>query len=238
MFVESENEIENSLIPDTSLVMAIRYQGKVTEKKEGIDNNLPAAVLSGLRKSHRLVHYSKHTSNVLVLFKPIGAAAFFHEPLHEFFNQSVQANWLRGYSDFPEITEQLATIKTKNEKLALLEKVFVSKLRNPGHDTLVQSAIQQMRSANGNLSIKNLANDLYISQDAFEKRFRQTVGTSPKHFSSIIRMQHAIHVHLPGKSLTHLALEAGYYDQAHFIKDFKTFTGKTPNQFFENPSRW
>jgi AraC-like DNA-binding protein len=65
-----------------------------------------------------------------------------------------------------------------------------------------------------------------------EKRFRQAVGTSPKKFASIVRFKHVIQRYDSGRSLTELAYEAGFYDQAHFIKEFKIFTGDTPEGFF------
>jgi AraC-like DNA-binding protein len=58
------------------------------------------------------------------------------------------------------------------------------------------------------------------------------VGTSPKKFASIVRLKHVIHQYNPDHSLTELAYEAGFYDQAHFIKEFKLFTGATPEKFF------
>ena len=91
-------------------------------------------------------------------------------------------------------------------------------------------------SAKGIIKIKDLADTLYISQDAFEKRFRRVVGTSPKQFSSILRMRSITNIRQQKHTLTKIAFDAGYFDQPHFNKDFRLFTGQTPTDFFKLPS--
>ena len=81
--IESEGEIENFILPDTAIVMAIRFRGLVSAKENGIEYSLPDAVVSGLRHTSRLIKYSAKSGNVLVVFHPGGAAAFFCGPLHE-----------------------------------------------------------------------------------------------------------------------------------------------------------
>jgi len=73
-----------------------------------------------------------------------------------------------------------------------------------------------------------LARDLGVSQEVLEKRFRRRVGATPKQFASILRFRRAIAVHRPGRDLGSLALEAGYYDQAHFNRQFRFVTGSAP----------
>ncbi len=88
----------------------------------------------------------------------------------------------------------------------------------------------------GIVKIKELANSLYISNDVFEKRFRKIVGTTPKQFSSIVRLKSAISQKQQNQSFSDIAFNAGYFDHPHFNKDFKLFTGQTPTDFFKSPS--
>lgn len=234
LFIETESETDNCILPDTSLVLSVRYRGDIS--MEG--NNLPDVILSGIRKSAKNVRYAGQSGNLLVRFTAGGAAAFFSEPLNEWVDQSLPAAFLKNYSDIRPLPDRLAACGTKEEKIVQLEQVLVSKLSNPRPDPLILLAIKKIRSAGGLIPIRQLTRELYISQDAFEKRFRQTVGTSPKQFSTIIRLRNAIHTHSNTTSLTDTALSAGYYDQAHFIKDFKGFTGQPPGQFFRNGRYW
>lgn len=82
--------------------------------------------------------------------------------------------------------------------------------------------------------MKDLAAAHFISLDAFEKRFRKATGASPKHFSYIVRMN-AVLAGMGQQDLIQTAFDAGYYDQAHFNKDFKTFTGQTPSEYLRKP---
>jgi AraC-like DNA-binding protein len=66
--------------------------------------------------------------------------------------------------------------------------------------------------------------------------FVKQIGTSPKQLGKLIRLQSALKMLLneEGESLTHIAYQHDYYDQAHFIKDFKAFTGVAPKDFLGN----
>jgi AraC-like DNA-binding protein len=99
-------------------------------------------------------------------------------------------------------------------------------------------ALQKINTSHGTVRINVLARELNISQDPFEKRFRRMVGTSPKQYSSIVRLKNVIASYRQNKNLTAAAYDAGYFDQAHFIKDFKSFTGQTPLNFFKSSSYW
>ncbi len=230
--------MENRILPNTSLVLSIRYNGEVSIKENGQGRPLPNLVLSGIWKSSRLVHYSERTGNLLVHFNPGGAAAFFSNPLNQLTELSVPADTLDNCTHLLDLPEQLAAIEDHHGKIDTLEKILCSRLNSPGPDPLLAVAVEKIRSAHGMVSIKALAACLYISQDAFEKRFRQAIGTSPKHFCTITRLQYAIKTHSPEKSLTDTALTAGYYDQAHFIRDFKGLTGLSPRQFFDGRPHW
>ena len=71
-----------------------------------------------------------------------------------------------------------------------------------------------------------------LASSKFEKRFRAAVGASPRKFASIVRLKNVLQQYPTADSLTGLGYEAGFYDQAHFIKEFKAFTGDTPEDFF------
>jgi AraC-like DNA-binding protein len=230
LFIENESEMDNRILPDTSVVLSVRYRGHISLQ----ENNLPDVVLSGIRRSPKNIHYGGQSGNLLVRFTPGGAAAFFSEPLNEWADQTVPASFLKRYSDIRQLPERLAECSAKEEKIAQLERVLMPKLINAQPDPLILFAIQKICSAGGLLPIRQLTRELYISQDAFEKRFRQTVGASPKQFSTIIRFRNAIGTHSVTSNLTETAHAAGYYDQAHFIKAFKSFAGQSPGQFFRD----
>ena len=75
--------------------------------------------------------------------------------------------------------------------------------------------------------------DYPAQRRTLERKFAKQVGTSPKQLCRAIRLQKTLKTMLDGnKSLTDVGYESEYYDQAHFIKDFKDFTGVSPKQFY------
>jgi AraC-like DNA-binding protein len=240
LFIETEAATHNLILPDTSLVLAIRYKGSVSQTIDNLHQSLPLSTLSGLRNSPRHIKYSTDSANLLIRFEPGGAAAFFTEPLQEFFQESVPAADLKGYSNLPSIAAQLAEMTSNTQRAAFIQQFLRSKVKTPASDRLLDSAIASIQHAKGAISIGSLAKQLYISQDAFEKRFRKTVGMTAKQFSSLVRLRHIIDGYTPENThtLTHLAHSAGYFDQAHFTHDFERFTGQPPRQFFAAATYW
>jgi AraC-like DNA-binding protein len=114
----------------------------------------------------------------------------------------------------------------------LLEKFLIGRMTRGEPDKLVLAALALIHKSKGNIRIKALAQQLHTSQSPLEKRFRAAVGASPKKFSSIVRLKNLLQQFPKTGSLTELGYEAGFYDQAHFIKEFKAFTGDTPENFF------
>jgi len=91
--------------------------------------------------------------------------------------------------------------------------------------------VKLIYQSRGTIKIKELNEKLFISQSPFEKRFKKIVGTSAKKFSSIVRFNSVIDNMYEAKSLVEICYENNFFDQAHFIKDFKQFTGNTPENF-------
>jgi len=236
--IESQDELVNRVLPGTSLTIAFRCKGDVNYIKENQQDKLPVSTISGIRKSVRLIHYSRDTTTLVVLFKETGATAFFKEPLHELFEESVSLDNFIPHQKINRIEELLAEAKTNNQRIAIIEQFLLSKLYNYKPDQLISAAISIIQSKKGIVKIKELADTLFISQDAFEKRFRKTIGSSPKQFCNVIRIKAIIDQKKHNKNLLDLAIDAGYFDQPHFNKDFKLFTGQTPTEFFSFPSFW
>jgi AraC-like DNA-binding protein len=234
MIIESEYAVQNEILPDTAVVMAFRLRGTVVENNQVI---LPAAALGGLRKTYRSLSYAGNTANLLIVFREDGAAAFFKEPLHELFGASVSLDNFIRRQQLDDITEQLAAAPDNQACINIIQRFLLVTWKQAKPDLLVQEAVRNIRQAGGNLRIKELLQELHISQDAFEKRFRKITGASPKQFASIVRLRNLIG-QADGSTLTELAYEAGYFDQAHFIKDFKSFTGRTPREFYRSAIYW
>jgi len=98
---------------------------------------------------------------------------------------------------------------------------------------LIQAAAKLLHYTKGQYRIAELADYCHMSLRQLQRGFQQVIGTSPKVFARILRFQEAQRRLMfdPDADLTGLAYECEYFDQAHFIKDFKAFVGKTPTEY-------
>lgn len=238
ILIDSEQGMVNRILPDTSIVLAFRYKGSVSYRDKHDKTYLPVSVITGLRSSLRLIDYAKETATLLVIFTEGGAAALLRESLHELFGVSAALDDFIQRRFVSELEERLAEASNNQQRIELVEQFLLARLNERLNDRLIGKAIQQIQLARGSIRINDLLPDLAISRDPFEKRFRRVVGTSPKQFSTIVRLRTLIEQHAPGQPLTEVAYRAGYFDQAHFIKDFKAFTGEVPHLFFKAGSYW
>jgi AraC-like DNA-binding protein len=238
LIITSEHGMDNRILPDTALVMALRFRGDIAFTDRTQRASMPTTTLTGLRHAARLVHYAQQTSMLLVQFHDGGAAAFFQQPLHILSDQSVALSDLLPREAVTALEDQLCAATSHTQRIALTERFLRSLLHEPTPDRIVREALRKIHAAQGTARIGDIIKDLPLSRDAFEKRFRRLVGTSPKQFSIVVRLRHVIDTHAAHDSLTDAAYRAGYFDQAHFIKDFTAFTGQTPGTFFATKRSW
>ena len=269
--IESDGVMDSRILPDTSLVMAIRFRGIIqrigtstaeimaagpagpsgisttvasgeTAETPIFGNSLATTVapgvITGLRKSHRLMRYSPDTGNVLVLFKEGGLAAFSRIPANELFDITIPAENFFTKSAAQDLVDAISEAKDNPARIRRTEAFLTQQLRGGGPDPLVNEAVRLIKESKGLIRIKDLGHALYISQDPLEKRFRAQVGSTPKQYSSIIRLRNIIDTWSSYPSLTSASYDAGYFDQSHFIKDFRTFTGESPKDFFRSARFW
>ncbi|HEY9534009.1 MAG TPA: helix-turn-helix domain-containing protein [Mucilaginibacter sp.] len=230
--VVSENSIAQTykVLPGTSLVMGFQYIGRLAHLRGQTPIQLAKAGVTGLMDSFRLFKNTAHIGTILVIFKETGAAAFLKMPVHELFSESLSLDHFFDRIQLAETEEKLCAANGDQQRIRIVEQLLINHLREIPEDYLVTEAINQIKQSNGTLRITQLARYLNISQSPLEKRFRKVVGASPKKFSSIVRIGHTLSMLTPANYQETIFL-AGYHDQAHFIKDFKTFTGNTPQQF-------
>lgn len=133
-----------------------------------------------------------------------------------------------------ELGEKIFLSNTIQEKIDLVETFLRERLNTETIDKIVQSTVDILLQVNGQISVHELSMQTNINRRQLERRFSSAIGMSPKQLSKTIRLQSTLKhlLHKEYINLTALAHDAEYYDQAHFIKDFKEFTGLTPKEFY------
>jgi AraC-like DNA-binding protein len=131
------------------------------------------------------------------------------------------------------INEKMTHALTAHDRLGVLTDYFKAQLRKKRfEDPVIVNAIRYVRKHSGMVTISELASQFCLSQKQFERRFTAYSGFKPKLYSRIVRFESALWNSKNYNTLTEAACAYGYYDQAHFIHDFKKFGGFAPNHFF------
>jgi AraC-like DNA-binding protein len=230
MVVETAEPVTRVRLPEPGLVLGVRYRGSA-RLLDGAAARLPDLTLTGMSDVARRMHTVAESGVILARFRPAGAARFFDQPLHELFGTTAPLSDLLSRRDADRLQAQVIDAADDRGRVAVLESFLAARLRPQQPDAIVSAAVDAIIETQGTVPIRVLARRLATSRDPLEKRFRRAVGTSPKQFASLLRLRRAIDGYRPGASLTQLALEAGYFDQAHFIRAMRAVTGQAPGQF-------
>lgn len=196
---------------------------------DGVRHPQPRSFLVGQMLRPIVVEPSARAGVFGIRFHPGGAAAFFRVPQHELTDRMTGLDLLWG----SELTQRVLDAATDTERVASVEACLAPRIaRSP--DALVEAAVAAILAAGGALSIESLATRLGTSRRRLERHFQTDAGLTPKHLARIIRFHRVLRaMERPwGHRAVDLALDAGYSDQAHFIREFKEFTGLTPASYF------
>jgi AraC-like DNA-binding protein len=232
-FVVSENVLENEykVFPSSGLVIGFQYKGQLSAVNNEAVHKLSTAGITGISDSYKVFRNSANIGTVLVFFTEIGFTHFTSHPTNELFNQSISLDHIFNKNDIGQIEERLALVDSDKQRIQVVEKFMLSQLKDIQTDKLIVEAVKLIYHSRGTIRIKELNDKLAISQSPFEKRFRKVVGTTPKKFASIVRFNTVLDNLKGTKSLTEICYENGFFDQAHFTKEFRQFTGESPENF-------
>jgi AraC-like DNA-binding protein len=213
------------VLPSTSVVLGFQFRGRV---RAG-NGYLALAGVTGIQPTAKTYSYDAETSSLLVRFTPEGAACL-GVPVAEITGCSVALDAILPRARVAEAHEELAEASDTTTRVAVVERLL-SELPY-AHDPLVTRAITMLAKAHNDSGVAAVARALGVSERQLERRFLARVGVTPKRFATLRRFEHAVARAATAPSLTAAALDAGYYDQSHFIRDFRRFAGSSPREHF------
>jgi AraC-like DNA-binding protein len=216
------------LLPETTLTLVLRLTGSARMRNE----TLPHSVVSGLQKQARVVEHGAGSSLVIVRFTEVGAPAILHDRVDRLYNRTVPLVDLLPRQSIDDIQNILADTRHVNRQLLAVEDFLAGRVRaDHGISPQIEAATRMIRSSEGRASIRAIARHAAMSQSALERHFRAAVGATPKALSRLASLQHVCSLWDAGMTLTEIALEAGYCDQPHMVRDFQLFMDASPEEF-------
>lgn len=193
-------------------------------------------------KSHYFVGHTKSSYSVSskgklkgigVYFEPAALCQLLRLSLDKITGTSITVSELED-KEFSTIAEKIMHIHNVHQCISLLDDFFLKKaIKTDLRRTDMDFAISYVRRYNGDIAISDIADRLNISIRTLERRFMRYIGLTPKQYAKIIRINSVMRMmNSPGLNrLTDIAYQFGYYDQTHFIKEFKSVTGTKPTGF-------
>lgn len=190
----------------------------------------PGAILCGPHAEYFLLDRHDQEAVLGVHFKPGGTAPFFRYPAGEWRNRHIALDALWG-AGARELRERLLGATTPEATFAILGRALLERAVRPldAHPALAY-ALREIARAPRTPPIAAIAARLGLSPRRLAQLFDEGVGLSPKLYARVHRFQGVLRRIERGRRHDWLALSlaAGYYDQAHLIRDFRDFTGLTP----------
>ncbi|MGB1285487.1 MAG: AraC family transcriptional regulator [Aggregatilineales bacterium] len=225
------------IIPDGTLEMAFILGDDIKRYTSEDDFIIqPRSMILGQITEPFFIEPTGYVKSFAARFYPYGLASFVSTPIKELANKETPLGRLFGEETAKDLEQEISSATDVSSRIAIIENFLFRKLNEPTSiDHIVKTTIATMFSTGGSLSIKELMKDDASKRRQLERKFTAQVGISPKQLCKVIRLQTVLKMMLnqPFESLSRIAYDGAYYDQAHFTRDFKEFTGMTPGEFFE-----
>ncbi len=202
---------------------SLSFDGQIEKNDASLDG-------TSTKSTHLVL--TENIKAVGIRFKPAGASVFFDMPLHEFKDQRVSMRDLNSIQ-FENLYDQISQHKSLRAKVSIIEKVLHKIRRADGIiSTRLLSAIHHLKESQGQIALDSLSQRLNMSQRNLQRLFNAQLGMTAGEYTKICRAEQARTLLKKTKlPLAEAAYKLGYYDQAHFIKSFKSVVGITPGQY-------
>ncbi len=225
------------ILPDGAieLIIDLDREPKTIFESEGSDRfrTVKKAWISGERTRFLVIGATSNQSMVGIRFRPGGAYPFFGFPISELSESVTELDLIWG-SLVADIRDQLLEIDSPEGKLLRLESFLLAHARRSLEaNRLITFAVHQLQNSPQFIAIRDLANTIGITQKHLISQFEKIVGLRPKSFARVCKFQKVLQLIEERSQIEWSAItyECGYYDQAHFIKEFQTFSGLNPSAY-------
>jgi AraC-like DNA-binding protein len=191
------------------------------------------SVFTGAFSQFCVLDTTTMVTTLSICFKPGGARLFLPMPAAELANQVVDLSCVFGTAAF-DLREQLQAAQTNDDRVRILERFLLARLAwEQAPHPAVTFALISFQGEKERRSISEVTTQLGLSPKRFISLFEEAVGLTPKVFCRVLRFQEVLRQTTRGQPArwADLALDCGYFDQAHFIHDFQAFAGLTPSAY-------
>lgn len=192
----------------------------------------PIACLTGLQTRPAVIEAPDAECCVLgIRFRPVGAYAVFGAATCETIDQTVDLRALggAGVADLAEQCDEASSVEARFDCVARWVSARLARASAPL--SAVAWAARRIECSDGDESIAELGDRVGLSRARFVDAFRRHTGITPKRYARMLRFRRTLSLLQSGRTMSQVALSAGYFDQSHFNADFREFAAMTPSEF-------
>lgn len=224
------------ILPDGCVELILNFGDRFLQHAGTERTHQPHNFIVGQMTGPILISASGVVQLLGIRFQPGGTRPFLAVPAHELTDEVVELGSLSGAFE-RRLLEACTRAENLDQRIAAVDGWLVSRLGESRFDPHLLALAASVIDCRGLVSVDQLAANAGVSSRQLERRFLQDVGIGPKLLARIVRFQQvfrAVDQSNPGWS--EVAVECGYYDQAHLIRDFNQFAQQTPAVLFASQS--
>ena len=231
--LEADNIKHQELVyPTGESQMMFHYREPFTSiKPGGKKEKQPRIFMSGLNTSYRIIEVDQPCGMVGVSFYPYALKAFLPFSLKEI--TDLDLHLADAFPKLKYLECEIENCSDNEERIGVVEQFLISRLdpNSTAHYFHVKDIVNLIETSRGLLKIESILKNNPFSERQLERLFNSHIGIPPQKFIEITRFHGSVMMINSPLDLTEIAYESGFYDQSHFIKSFKKYTGLTPGEF-------
>lgn len=229
---------KQKIVPDGCIEMTFNFGDKI--KRYTSENDFifhPNTMVMGQRTKSYYILPVGNVDTFAICFYPLGFSNFIKTTLENLVDKETPISELFGQVEANELEQQMIQAINTQQRINIIENFLLKKLNLKNTiNNIVRSTVDALLMSNGTTPINVILKDNISKRRQIERHFKKQIGISPKQLGKAIRLQANLQLLLNKESqtLTGIAYESEYFDQSHFIKDFKELVGVTPKDFLDN----
>lgn len=213
--------------PDVSIIFHFKNQPSILERG---NVQLEPLFVTSVTTLPMLLHFKGTMDTFVVICKPTVLTRVFGIDLTPPAKQSIDLS----SSVFQPLWSQLSQLQTTEQRIEYFTHFINSFCKQPYHPDTIDLFYDKMMEKGPTMLLKDLAKESPACQRTLERNFKRRTGVSPKKLLRIVRFDYLWNKIKNEKTIDYqdLVFDGKYFDQAHFINDFKSMTGESPSYFF------
>lgn len=222
------------IFPDGCIELIVNYGDPMQKFENGVGQIQQRYFVHGQLKRFMELEPTGRIGIFSVRFHPAGLQPFIGFDVKELTEKTPTLAQIWNEAG-ESLQKQLQATQTTAQRISCIESFLLLQLaQSKKTDEAITLCVDDIIASDGMATMEELAQKRNIGKRHLERKFLSTVGLSQKLYARIVRFNNALQLieNKDFRTFTHVAHEGGFYDQAHFIRDFKDFTGLNPKQYF------